>query len=652
MRFTISNNHTTLRIAPVFALVICFSFTLFAQPSADLIRLQAKYPDKFVIAESITRDISFNIDKTGKPELIFNDYNSLFVLAENSTVLSESKEYFNSKLEIKELEAYSLVPNQNAYKKYSISEFTKTHEIGDGVFYDDFYSYNFNFPVVGKGSRLVTTSKTVTSDAYYPLTFFFGGRIPVEHSMLTLTLPENVNINYKLFGYDTTVISFNKTRKGKSITYQWSASCAKSYIADDESPTVRYFTPHIIINISGYTYKDNYVSLLGSLQDLYAWDYSKIRTLNTTPSPEIKHLVDSITAGQPNEREKVRQIFKWVQQNIKYVAIEDGDNGYVPREASLVLQRRYGDCKDKSSMLVTMLRAIGLKGGLCWVGTRSLPYKYSEFPSMSIANHMIAAWWDQDNKPVLLDCTTRYHSMEETPSSIQGKECIIEKGPDDFLLYEIPVALPAENISIDSVWLNIENDVVKGNGVATFTGEFKAEMLASFDGVDSTKYKDVLTRKIPMASNKFAYNATRISDTHNPDQPFKITFDFTLPDYITSNTESVYLNMNIEKHMNDVQINADRWIPVDLQTTFIHHFVCILKIPENTTIGSLPEPNSFFNSQFSFSQSYVKTENTITLSSKIIANFQLLAGDEIKQFREMLASMNKSYVKSIVLTKK
>jgi hypothetical protein len=271
---------------------------------------------------------------------------------------------------------------------------------------------------------------------------------------------------------------------------------------------------------------------------------------------------------------------------------------------------------------------------------------------MSIADHMIAAWWDQDNKPVLLDGTTRYHSLEETPSSIQGKECIIEKGPDDFLLYKIPVALPGDNTSTDSVWMNIENGVVKGKGIATFTGELKAEMLASFDGVDSIKYKDVLTRKIPMASNKFTYNAASVSDLNNPDQPFKITYDFTLPDYITSNNGSVYVNLNTEKYMNDLKLKADRWIPVELQKPFIHRFVCSLKIPENTVIGSLPEPGSFGNTEFSFKQNYAKTENTITLTSEITANFQLLAGDEIKQFREMLALMNKAYLKSIVLTQK
>jgi hypothetical protein len=639
------------RVIHLVVCVVCISLTSKAQPSADLARLQTKYPGKIVVTESSTRDISFKMSKTGKPELSFDDKSSLFVLADNSTVLSESKEYFNSRLEIKELEAYSLVPDQNTYKKYSVSKFTKTHEVGDGVFYDDLYSYNFNFPVVGKGSRLVTASKTVTSDAYYPITFFFGNRIPVEKAVITLTLPENATIIYKLFGYDTTGISFNKTRKGKFITYQWSSACTKSYMEDNASPSMRYFTPHIIIDIAGYTYEDKYISLIGSLNDLYAWDYSKMSKINSVPSPELKHLTDSITANQSTDRGKVNQIFKWVQQNIKYVAFEDGDNGFVPGEAALVLQRRYGDCKDKSSILTAMMHSVGLKSGLCWVGTRSLPYKYSDFPSMSIANHMIAVWWDEDNKPVLLDGTTRHHSMGEIPAAIQGKECIIEKGPDDFLLYTIPISLPTENISTDTVWMDIENGVLKGKGTVWFTGEEKSEMLHYFDGIDSTKYKDVLNGQIPMASNKFNYTSAKVSDLHNPDQPFTATFDFTLPDYITSNNGSIYVNLNIEKYMYDEQIKADRWIPLEINTPFIHRFVSLVKIPENTVVGNFPEINSFSDPKFSFKQQYTTTPGFVILTCEIAANFQILTGEDIQQFRKMLVAMNKAYTKSIVLTK-
>jgi len=651
MKFMKLNRPGFFRIISVAVFVILVSFVPCAQPSADLVRLQSKYPGNIAITESVTRDITFDISKKGEPQLSFSDYSSLFVLADNSTALSESKEYFNSKLEVKELEAYSLVPNPDSYKKFPVSKFTKTHEIGDGVFYDDLYSYIFNFPSVGKGTRLVTESKTISHDAFYPIIFFFGSQIPVENSRLTLTLPENVTIAYHLFGFDTTSINFTRTTKGKYVTYQWSAGFSKSYVPDDESPSARYFTPHIIINIASYKYKDENINILRSISDLYAWDYSKISKVNSGTQPEIKFLADSITAGITSERDKVRQIYKWVQQNIKYVAIEDGDNGLVPREATQVLQQRYGDCKDKSSLLTAMIRSLGLKSSFAWVGTRTLPYKYSEFPALSNSNHMIAAWWDENNNPVLLDGTTLYHSLDEIPSAIQGKECIIEKGPEDFLLYKIPVSLPTDNIYSDTVWISIDNGMLKGGGVATFTGEKKSGILASCEGVDSTQYKNLLNTLIPKASNKCNYTAAKVSDIHNVDQPVTINYTFELPDYITSNNGSTYVNLNVERFLNDIHLKADRWVPVEMETPFIHRFVSVLQIPGDASAGSLPEAISYDNPKFGFTQQYSRLGKTVILTTVITVNFQLIAGDEIKKFREMLTTLNKAYGKSIVLTK-
>ena len=650
MRFMKLNKHWVLNVASAVILFFCFPLTAAAQPAADLSRLLAKYPGNFVIAESVTRDVHFEITRSGDTELSFSDNEAIFVLADNATALSESKEYFNSKLEIRELEAYSLVPINNAYKKQIVTDFTKAREAGDGVYYDDIYTYLFNFPSVGKGSRLVTNSKTVCSDPFYPVIFYFGGNIPIEQATITLTFPDNVNVSHRMFGYDTTSISFSKVKKGRYYTYTWSGSSSKSYQADDQSPSSRYFTPHIIINIDGYTYKGTYHKVLGSLKDLYDWDYSKIVNINTAISPEVKHLADSITANLSCNKEKVRRIYRWVQQNIKYVAIEDGDNGLVPRQASLVFQRRYGDCKDKSSLLTAMIRSVGLNSNFAWVGTRTLPYKYSDFPALSNSNHMIAVWWDENNKPVILDGTTLFHSVDEIPSSIQGKQCIIEKGPDNFLLYEIPVSKADENISTDSVWISVYNGLLKGHGKASFTGEPKSTILSSLEGIDSTRYINILNKLIPKASNKCKYSAVQVSDLDNLDQPLTVSYDFELPDYITTNSSSSYVNMNIQRFMNDTQMKTDRWIPVELDTPFINRFVCILQIPELSAVGILPETSAFNQSGLSFSQQYSRAGNTVVLSNEIIALNRSFSGEEISHFRNMLIALNKAYNKSIVLT--
>jgi hypothetical protein len=104
--------------------------------------------------------------------------------------------------------------------------------------------------------------------------------------------------------------------------------------------------------------------------------------------------------------------------------------------------------------------------------------------------------------------------------------------------------------------------------------------------------------------------------------------------------------------MNDVQIKPDRWMPVDVETPFVHRFVSVLEIPENMALSTLPEPSSYEHTGFSFRQQYARSGNSVVVTTEIRVNSQLISGDDLKGYREMLAVMKQAYVKSIVLTKK
>jgi len=489
-------------------------------------------------------------------------------------------------------------------------------------------------------------------DPFVTFSMDFGYAIPSQNLRITVTCPENIDIRYRLFGRDTSIVSFSKIRKGEKTIYQWEASNSKSYIQDKDAPDLQYVIPHLVVQIADYSINGKVSKVLGSVDDLYAWYYSKISGINANPSPAISQLTDSITRNMSTDREKVRTIFKWVQKNIKYVAIEDGENGYVPGEATLVLQRRYGDCKDKSSITVAMLRSQGMKASFAWVGTRDLPYKYRDFASAITDNHMIAVWWSEPDNPVLLDGTTHYHKMENIPAFIQGKECLIEKGKNDYSIYSIPVAPPAENLWYDSVSIELRNDTISGKGHVIFTGEQEATTLSVFDGLEPVKLPLVVSQQIPKASNKFIIKSVQHSDLDDIDQPFVIDYDFMLPDYLTQSRDNDYINLNLDRFPQYPNIREDRWMPVEAKTTMDRTFVCTLIVPEGYEAGMIPENSFFENPKFSFRQEYVKHDRQIILKTHIIINFQLIEGDEMEQFRIMLSELNHNLLKSIPLIKK
>src|SRR6202044_2828136 len=78
-------------------------------------------------------------------------------------------------------------------------------------------------------------------------------------------------------------------------------------------------------------------------------------------SAEIKPQVATLTASQSTQLQKIQPIAKFVQQNIRYVASELGIGGMQPHPASDVFAHRYGDCKDKATLVRSMLHEIGVE---------------------------------------------------------------------------------------------------------------------------------------------------------------------------------------------------------------------------------------------------------------------------------------------------
>jgi transglutaminase-like putative cysteine protease len=151
--------------------------------------------------------------------------------------------------------------------------------------------------------------------------------------------------------------------------------------------------PHIIPIITSYKIKDKEAKLLNDVSGLYNWYYSMVKDINQQPTDKaLVTLVDEITKDNKTDLEKVRSIYYWTQQNIKYIAFEYALGGFIPREANDVFNKKYGDCKDNSSILYEMLKVAGLKGHLTWIGTREIPYSYTDVPTPIVDNHMILSY--------------------------------------------------------------------------------------------------------------------------------------------------------------------------------------------------------------------------------------------------------------------
>ena len=75
----------------------------------------------------------------------------------------------------------------------------------------------------------------------------------------------------------------------------------------------------------------------------------------------IKSKVAELTAGASTSLEKMNALATFMQKEIRYVAIQLGIGGWQPHRASEVFQHRYGDSKDKATLLSTLLQQVGIE---------------------------------------------------------------------------------------------------------------------------------------------------------------------------------------------------------------------------------------------------------------------------------------------------
>jgi len=124
-------------------------------------------------------------------------------------------------------------------------------------------------------------------------------------------------------------------------------------------------------------------------RDVGAW-YAALADKRREATPAIREKVAALTEGAGDVVEKLRRLAAFAQRDVRYVAIEIGIGGYQPHAAADVLANRYGDCKDKATLLSAMLREIGIESYYVLVHTTRGAVA-PQFPSMLNFNHAILA---------------------------------------------------------------------------------------------------------------------------------------------------------------------------------------------------------------------------------------------------------------------
>lgn len=239
-------------------------------------------------------------------------------------------------------------------------------------------------------------------------------------------------------------------------------------------------------------------------------------------SADVKAVVDKLVAGQKTRDEKAAAILDYLNHEVRYTGVEFGENSIVPHSPADTLKQKYGDCKDKSSLLVAMLRAAGIPAYVALLNAGFGEDLSPALPGMGMFDHAIV--YVPEPAEVWIDTTDEYATLGQRPTADQGRLALVAR-PGTEALVKTPEATSAENLVVEKREFYLaENGPARVVETTEPRGSFESQYRSYYADKDNEEHKKGLTDYV-----KEQYLGEKLDRVERSDPgDFSIPFQMTL----------------------------------------------------------------------------------------------------------------------------
>lgn len=312
-------------------LLVFMSMThVFAQknnePSPEEIKqaiaLREKYPKSDLAVLTSKEHITFIYDIMIK-KIVVQHLKSNRSMNINHTTKTQLYEIYDDQSEIKKFQI--LTKNK---REFLINVYDDYYKSDDYFYHDLRVQYvNLDFPIQGY-SYFFELDKTY-KDLKYFTNYYLTDSYPVVEKEIIIEVPKWLQVNIKEFNFEGYSINKTVTTTDDVDIYTYTIKNADPMLNEPDSSGPTYLYPHLLFVFKSYESKGKKIKLFESTADLYGWYHSLVKELVEDPNP-YKPIVQQLIKDAKTDEEKIMSIYYWVQDNIRYLAFEDGIAGFKP----------------------------------------------------------------------------------------------------------------------------------------------------------------------------------------------------------------------------------------------------------------------------------------------------------------------------------
>ncbi|HUA88716.1 MAG TPA: DUF3857 domain-containing protein [Steroidobacteraceae bacterium] len=388
-----------------------------------------------------------------------------------------------------------------------------------------------------------------------------------------------------------------------------------------------------------------------SWHDIGTW-YNGLTAGRRDPSPEIRHKVAELTAALPEPVARIRAIAAFVQTDVRYVAIELGIGGYQPHPATEVFVHRYGDCKDKVTLMSSMLHEIGIESDYVIVNSErgavnaSTPASLA-FDHVVIAVHLPAAANDLSVQSLIrhptlgtlaiFDPTDEFTPFGSLSGPLQGAYGLLV-APAGGELVQLPQLPPANNSLRRTAHARLdEHGTLSGDVDEVFVGTRATGQRALLAGTTGDAHTRTVESRIGNDFTRFEIVRATVAGAHDNMQPLEWHYQLVAEGYAKLNGPLLLVRPRLfgTKSSGVLESPHERLQPFEFNAAEQDHDEFEIELPPGYQVDDLPDPVDL---DYGFATYHSKTES-IPGKLRYVRSFEVrqlsVPAAQVPKLREM-----------------
>ena len=371
------------------------------------------------------------------------------------------------------------------------------------------------------------------------------------------------------------------------------------------------------------------------------------------PSPEITTQTQTLIAGAPDFYSKLSRITDFIQKNIRYFIVERGIGGWRANTAADIYRNKYGDCKDKTTLLISMLQVAGIHAFYVPVDARR-GLVDPEFPSL-LGNHMITAIEvpaeiqdprlqaivkAKDGKRYLIfDPTDERTPVGNLPSYEQGSYGTLAAGTSSQVI-ALPILPPDANGNDRKGTFTLAPDgTLAGTVESVRSGSGGGELRNILKYSDEKERREALETSIARDVPGVVLNSFNYVQPTELDKPIEIHYQLTANQYAHSAGPLLLVRPRVVGSDTLPFNDKPRTVPIDLNATGRWHDSFDITLPAGYVVDETPDPVNVDTDFATYHSTVTAKDNKLHYERELVVRQVQLSADKAAAFRKLESSI-------------